>query len=86
VLKEIGAHAIPQLLVFNKIDQVPHLAPGLERDECGKIRCVRASALSGAGLEWIRSALVELSTGRVAQVSANPDAAVNNPASLEMAG
>ena len=36
VLAEIGAHAIPQILVWNKIDLTP-LAPGLERDEYGKI-------------------------------------------------
>jgi GTPase len=85
VLAEIGAQAIAQLLVFNKIDQVAQLTPGLERDEYGKIRCVRASALSGAGLESIRLALAELSSG-VAEPSANPDTAVDNQASLEMAG
>ena len=36
VLAEIGAGAIPQILVWNKID-LNGLAPGLERDEYGKI-------------------------------------------------
>jgi GTPase len=60
VLQEIGAQAIPQLLVLNKIDRVPQLAPGAERDEYGRIRTVRVSALTGAGLDGLRRALHEL--------------------------
>jgi len=58
VLKEIGADAVPQLLVWNKIDLTP-LAPGSERDECGSIRRVRVSAQTGAGLEFLRDAIAE---------------------------
>ncbi len=58
VLAEIGAAHIPQVLVFNKIDR-SGLAPRLERDQCGKIARVWASARSGAGLHLIRRALAE---------------------------
>ncbi len=60
VLAEIGAHEIPQLLVWNKIDLAPPLEPGLERDEYGNIRLVRISALTGHGLELLRSAVHEI--------------------------
>jgi GTP-binding protein HflX len=57
VLGEIGAHA-PQIMVYNKID-VKGQAPGLERDEYGRIVRIHVSALSGAGMELIREALLE---------------------------
>jgi GTP-binding protein HflX len=65
VLKEIGADHIPQLLVWNKIDQTV-LAPGLERNEYGKIDRVFLSAKSGVGLDILRSAIVELMQDSVA--------------------
>lgn len=58
VLAEIGADRIPQVEIFNKID-LSGVAPGLERDEYGRICRVRVSALTGDGLELIRQALVE---------------------------
>jgi len=58
VLKEIGAHHIPQILVWNKIDAAG-LEPGLERDEYDKIRRVFISAQTGAGLDILRQALAE---------------------------
>lgn len=57
VLSEIGANA-PQIMVYNKID-VKGQAPGLERDEYGKIVRIHVSALTGAGMELIREALLE---------------------------
>jgi GTP-binding protein HflX len=62
VLAEIGADAIPQLLVWNKIDLAgPHGAfqPGVERDEYGRISRVFVSASTGAGLAELRSAIAE---------------------------
>ncbi|MBY0573451.1 MAG: GTPase HflX [Undibacterium sp.] len=59
VLKEIGADHIPQLLVWNKIDQAM-LEPAISRDEYGKIDRVFLSAKTGQGLSLLRSALVEL--------------------------
>jgi GTP-binding protein HflX len=58
VLEEIGAHAIPQLLVMNKIDRTP-LSPRVERDEYGRICRVWASARTGEGLDAVRMALEE---------------------------
>ncbi|XZG71838.1 GTPase HflX [Chitinibacteraceae bacterium HSL-7] len=59
VLKEIGADTIPQLIVWNKVD-LKGLEPGVERDEYDKIRAVRVSALTGTGLDELRSSLIEL--------------------------
>ena len=58
VLTEIGAEAIPQILVYNKID-IAGMEQGVERDEYGKIRSVRLSAKTGAGLADLRAALAE---------------------------
>lgn len=58
VLEEIGAHQIPQILVWNKID-VEDLPPAIERDEYDKIGRVFISAKSGAGLDLLRDAIAE---------------------------
>jgi len=63
VLAEIGADAIPQVLVWNKIDLTPVL-PGLERDEYGKICRVSLSAKTGAGLDILRTALAEVAAAK----------------------
>ena len=65
VLGEIGADAVPQLRVYNKLD-LTGIAPGVGRDEYGKLQSVYVSAQTGAGLELLRDALSEiLLTGRV---------------------
>jgi GTP-binding protein HflX len=58
VLAEIGADAIPQVIVLNKID-LTQLSPRVERDEYGKIARIWISAESGAGLDSVRFALEE---------------------------
>ena len=58
VLKEIGAEDVPQIRVWNKIDEAD-LAPGVERDQSGTISRVRLSALTGAGCAELRAALAE---------------------------
>ena len=58
VLDEIGAHEVPQLIVWNKID-LTEASPGLERDEYGNISRVRLSSRSGEGLELLRETLAE---------------------------
>jgi len=63
VLAEIGADAIPQVLVWNKIDLTPVLA-GLERDEYGKICRVSLSAKTGAGLDHLRTGLAEVAAAK----------------------
>ena len=59
VLKEIGADAIPQILVLNKID-LQSLPAGVERDEYGRIARIRLSARTGAGVDMLRTALAEV--------------------------
>jgi GTP-binding protein HflX len=61
VLTEIGAAGIPQLEVWNKIDLAGGgaLAPGVERDQYGRISRVFVSARTGAGLAELRSAIAE---------------------------
>lgn len=58
VLEEIGAERVPQLLVYNKAD-LGGEPPELLRDEAGKVRGVRLSARSGAGLELLIDGLRE---------------------------
>lgn len=59
VLDDIGASRLPRLLVYNKVDLVGD-APGTERDELGRIRCVRVSAATGAGIDSLLEAIAEL--------------------------
>lgn len=58
VLSEIGAADVRQILVLNQIDRLG-MEPGVERDECGRIRTIRISAKTGDGLDLIRLALQE---------------------------
>jgi GTP-binding protein HflX len=58
VLEEIGAADVPRILLLNKCDTADR-TPGVERDEYGKIRAVRLSALTGAGLPELAAALAE---------------------------
>jgi GTP-binding protein HflX len=69
VLQEIGADKIPQILILNKIDlaNLTLAVPGYGRDECGRINQVRLSARTGAGIELIRLALVEVIGQRTSQ-------------------
>jgi GTP-binding protein HflX len=63
VLEEIGAQAIPQLFVWNKID-LNGVGPGIDRDDCGRIARVRLSARTGAGLDALRQALAEAAASK----------------------
>ncbi|MEO8202664.1 MAG: GTPase HflX [Betaproteobacteria bacterium] len=68
VLAEIGADKVPQALVHNKIDLANDgrgIAPGVDRDEYGKIFRIRVSARTGAGLDGLRSAIAELAPERM---------------------
>jgi len=69
VLKEIGADAIPQILVLNKIDltNLSVGSAGYGRDECGRIMQIRLSARTGEGLEFVRLALAEAIEQRTSQ-------------------
>ncbi len=73
VLEEIGAAAVPQIMVWNKID-LSGLEPGVERDEYGNISRVRLSARTGAGVDRLRQALAEAANASSCMPDAeNPD-------------
>ncbi|MDO5639271.1 MAG: GTPase HflX [Neisseria sp.] len=61
VLEEIGAHEVPQLIVYNKIDLLPEeeCAAGVMRDVQGRVVAVRVSATQGLGLDALREAMLE---------------------------
>jgi GTP-binding protein HflX len=59
VLKEIAADKIHQVLIWNKIDLSGHES-AIERDEHGRIARIFVSAKTGAGMDLLREALVEL--------------------------
>ncbi|HUU74226.1 MAG TPA: GTPase HflX [Burkholderiales bacterium] len=64
VLADIGADSVPQIIVYNKID-LAGLSPGVERDACGKIRAVRLSAATGAGISELRALYNEFQSATV---------------------
>ena len=66
VLEEIGARAVPQLVVFNKVDLVAppeKSVPRIDRDEQGVARAVWVSAHTGAGLDLLAEAIVARACG-----------------------
>jgi len=82
VLAEIGASLVPQIRVYNKLDLLG-IAPGVGRDEYGKLLSVYVSAKTGAGLELLRGALSEnLSSVHSADPMTAPDAAPSQPSVL----
>jgi len=74
VLAEIGAQAVPQILVLNKIDRTA-IPARVERDEYGTISRIWASAQSGAGVEFIRRALEEYAGAALTPAKINNTAA-----------
>ena len=68
VLAEIGANAVPRLLVWNKIDR-NGLHPGVDRNEYDRICRVRLSARTGDGVEGLRRALIEAAASRTSPAS-----------------
>lgn len=59
VLKEIDAHALPTLMVYNKIDLMEDGAARVERDQEGRPTAVWLSALTGAGVGMLLEAVSE---------------------------
>jgi GTP-binding protein HflX len=74
VLAEIGAHGIPQVLVYNKID-LTRLPTRVARDGYGKIAAVWVSARSGEGLDLVRLALEEHGAAGLHHAALNESAA-----------
>ena len=60
VLKEVGADAVPQLEVYNKVDLLAGAGPRIDRDESGRPLRVWVSARTGAGMDLLKQALTEL--------------------------
>ena len=58
VLGEIGAHELPQLLVFNKLDLLEQ-PPRIVRNESGVATAVYVSAVTGDGLDLLFQAVRE---------------------------
>jgi GTP-binding protein HflX len=59
VLAEIGADAVPQIQVFNKIDLLAEPMPRVDRDASGRVLRVWVSASTGAGIDALREAVAE---------------------------
>jgi len=74
VLSEIGADAIPQVLVFNKID-LTRVPARIERDEYGRITRTWISASTGEGLESARLVLEEYATNALRDTETHSPAA-----------
>jgi GTP-binding protein HflX len=60
VLSEIGAHELPMLEVYNKLDLLEGVEPQIQRDADGKPQRVWLSARDGRGLPLLKQAIAEL--------------------------
>ncbi|MES1926770.1 ribosome rescue GTPase HflX [Salinisphaera sp. T31B1] len=59
VLDEIGAAEVPQIEVFNKVDQLADEAPRVERNAHGGAERVWLSAMTGEGVDTLREVLAD---------------------------
>ncbi len=59
VLRQIGAHQVPQIEIYNKIDLMDEGQPRIERDESGAVRRIWLSAQTGAGIGQLAEVLAE---------------------------
>ena len=59
VLKEIDAHNLPTLMVYNKIDLLDDPQPRIERNADGVPVAIWLSSLTGEGLDMLLEAIVE---------------------------
>ncbi|NPA71500.1 MAG: GTPase HflX, partial [Gammaproteobacteria bacterium] len=70
VIAEVGAESVPQLLVFNKIDQLePAIAPKVDVDEMGVPKRVWVSAKDGLGIDALLASVASFFKGRFQTVS-----------------
>ena len=77
VLHEIGADTVPQIHILNKCE-LADIPPGVERDEYGKIRTIRLSALTGTGCNAVHQLFAEAFPVTAAEAFV-PDASINLP-------
>lgn len=75
VLAEIGAADVPQIVIWNKIDDTAAEA-GIEHDEYARISRVRLSARTGAGIGFLRAALTEIARDHLEQTRSHGEDAV----------
>lgn len=69
VLEDIGASAIPSLMIYNKIDQLEDAKARIVRNSDGRPERVYLSALSGDGVALLAQAISECLGGDVVQAS-----------------
>lgn len=62
LLENIGAGAVPQIQVYNKIDLLEQ-SPRVERGGDGRVKQVWVSALSGAGMDELTAVIAETVAG-----------------------
>ena len=67
VLTEIGAEHIPQLIVYNKIDNLTDQPPLYRQAADGRITAVWLSATTGVGIEHLQQALQQRLAGQQVQ-------------------
>ena len=68
VLKEIDAHRLPTLMVYNKIDLLDNAQPRIERNDQGVPVAVWLSALSGEGMDLLLQAIVECLPSQIVHI------------------
>ena len=87
VLEEIGAHEVPQLQVYNKIDMVPDSTPHIEYDADARPNRVWVSAATGSGIDLLLLAIAQsLGAQRVRRWAALPPSAGRLHARLHSLG
>ncbi|MDA9232060.1 GTPase HflX, partial [Porticoccaceae bacterium] len=67
VLKEIDAHNLPTLMVYNKIDLLDDPQPRIERNADGVPVAIWLSSLTGEGLDMLLDAIVECLPNKIVQ-------------------
>lgn len=67
VLTQIEADKVPQLLIYNKIDLVPGASPRLDRNADGTPYRIWVSSTTGAGLDLLKQALIEVLNKNIIQ-------------------
>ncbi len=65
VLSELNAEKIPQIQVFNKIDKVEGLMPGVKRNKHNVADRVWLSAKTGEGMDSLWQAIAEVLAGEI---------------------
>ncbi|MEE9160283.1 MAG: GTPase, partial [Gammaproteobacteria bacterium] len=65
VINEIGAEDVPQIVVYNKIDQLGDMSPRIEKDENGFAGRVWCSAKTGEGIDGLLEAITQFIRSKI---------------------